>query len=494
MVFARSMVILRVTTTHQYCCFSHNESPTHCSSLLCSFLPGPDKTDKRLGVCKVTKYTFDWCCAKFNNLVGVRPAMRAHFTSIPSPLWWAHWRHTDTPRLTQAPHLLQDYLNLISDTLRYRSGNDCSANQKSALVMPDPSPNTGFTLPMADLIKSTISKPLSCLVTDLKFLTNCNKWNKLRFAHSIRYFVTQYAILSLPMLIGQSIRYLVSPYDSWSLHTLLGLPIRYLPTHTLFGYSIRCLAYPYAAWPTHTQLGHSIRCLAYPYAAWPLHTLLGLPIRCLATPYAAWPTHTLFALFCPPSCATGLCEDLIKQNKGESRYSTRPMVLIKSAMVTDRISICVISNSDPKSNDLDRSAIATPKLLHTVKQPKVSSVNTCYIKTVTTRCGINHITAEPLPFHASLVSREAWREPSRLDNIELPNQTARPKMINSGPSYVRPIFHLASHSCFIYSRQLQACAVRACAGRWAERAPSFSCNSRPLPTCKSVPFTNVNKY
>ncbi|KAG8274197.1 hypothetical protein J6590_004214 [Homalodisca vitripennis] len=28
------------------------------------------------------------------------------------------------------------------------------------------------------------------------------------------------------------------------------------------------------------------------------------------------------ALFCPPSWATGLCEDLIKQNKGESRYST----------------------------------------------------------------------------------------------------------------------------------------------------------------------------
>ncbi|KAG8277500.1 hypothetical protein J6590_041667 [Homalodisca vitripennis] len=52
-------------------------------------------------------------------------------------------------------------------------------------------------------------------------------------------------------------------------------------------------------------------------------------------------------LFCPPSWATGLCEDLIKQNKGESRYSTRSMVLIKSAM----------------SNDLDRSAIATPQFV-----------------------------------------------------------------------------------------------------------------------------------
>ncbi|KAG8271613.1 hypothetical protein J6590_059088 [Homalodisca vitripennis] len=30
-------------------------------------------------------------------------------------------------------------------------------------------------------------------------------------------------------------------------------------------------------------------------------------------------------LFCPFSCATGLCKDLIKQNKGESRYSTRSM-------------------------------------------------------------------------------------------------------------------------------------------------------------------------
>ncbi|KAG8263791.1 hypothetical protein J6590_024019, partial [Homalodisca vitripennis] len=48
------------------------------------------------------------------------------------------------------------------------------------------------------------------------------------------------------------------------------------------------------------------------------------------------------SLFCTPSWATGLCEDLIKQNKGESRYSTRSMVLIKN----------------PKSND--RSAIATP--------------------------------------------------------------------------------------------------------------------------------------
>ncbi|KAG8272158.1 hypothetical protein J6590_047172 [Homalodisca vitripennis] len=53
------------------------------------------------------------------------------------------------------------------------------------------------------------------------------------------------------------------------------------------------------------------------------------------------------SLFCPPSWATGLCEDLIKQNKGESRYSTRSMVLIKSAMF----------------NDLDRSAIGTPHVV-----------------------------------------------------------------------------------------------------------------------------------
>ncbi|KAG8254954.1 hypothetical protein J6590_104300 [Homalodisca vitripennis] len=39
-------------------------------------------------------------------------------------------------------------------------------------------------------------------------------------------------------------------------------------------------------------------------------------------------------LFCP---STGICDDLIKQNKAESRYITRLIVLIKSAMVTGRI-------------------------------------------------------------------------------------------------------------------------------------------------------------
>ncbi|KAG8246016.1 hypothetical protein J6590_049295 [Homalodisca vitripennis] len=48
-----------------------------------------------------------------------------------------------------------------------------------------------------------------------------------------------------------------------------------------------------------------------------------------------YPIHS--ALFCPSSWVTGLCEDLIKQNKGESRYSTRLIVLIKNAPVTDRI-------------------------------------------------------------------------------------------------------------------------------------------------------------
>ncbi|KAG8288746.1 hypothetical protein J6590_010855 [Homalodisca vitripennis] len=37
---------------------------------------------------------------------------------------------------------------------------------------------------------------------------------------------------------------------------------------------------------------------------------------------------SLSPLFCPSSCATGLYEDLIKQNKGESRYSARSMILI----------------------------------------------------------------------------------------------------------------------------------------------------------------------
>ncbi|KAG8280031.1 hypothetical protein J6590_091172 [Homalodisca vitripennis] len=63
----------------------------------------------------------------------------------------------------------------------------------------------------------------------------------------------------------------------------------------------------------------------------------------------------------PRLSATGLCEDLIKQNNGESRYSTRSMVLIKSATVTDRIRTCAISNSDSKSNDLDRSAVGSPR-------------------------------------------------------------------------------------------------------------------------------------
>ncbi|KAG8322183.1 hypothetical protein J6590_028254 [Homalodisca vitripennis] len=55
--------------------------------------------------------------------------------------------------------------------------------------------------------------------------------------------------------------------------------------------------------------------------------------------------------------------DLIKQNKGESRYSIRLLVLIESAMVTDMIRIGAISNADPKSNVLDRSAIGISSIL-----------------------------------------------------------------------------------------------------------------------------------
>ncbi|KAG8248194.1 hypothetical protein J6590_045228 [Homalodisca vitripennis] len=58
-----------------------------------------------------------------------------------------------------------------------------------------------------------------------------------------------------------------------------------------------------------------------------------------------------------------MCEGLLSQNKGESQYSTRSMILVKSATVTDRIRTCAISNSEPKSNVLDRSAIGTPSLL-----------------------------------------------------------------------------------------------------------------------------------
>ncbi|KAG8333797.1 hypothetical protein J6590_103032, partial [Homalodisca vitripennis] len=54
--------------------------------------------------------------------------------------------------------------------------------------------------------------------------------------------------------------------------------------------------------------------------------------------------------------------DLMIQNKGESRYSTRSMVLMKSGKVTDRIRTCAISNSDLKSNIwgglwIDRSSL-----------------------------------------------------------------------------------------------------------------------------------------
>ncbi|KAG8294920.1 hypothetical protein J6590_092054 [Homalodisca vitripennis] len=50
-----------------------------------------------------------------------------------------------------------------------------------------------------------------------------------------------------------------------------------------------------------------------------------------------------------------------QQNKGESRYSTRWMVLITNARVTDRIRrTCAISNSDSQSNVLDRSASGSP--------------------------------------------------------------------------------------------------------------------------------------
>ncbi|KAG8295316.1 hypothetical protein J6590_082530 [Homalodisca vitripennis] len=65
-------------------------------------------------------------------------------------------------------------------------------------------------------------------------------------------------------------------------------------------------------------------------------------------------------LFYSSSWAIGLCEDLIKHNKGESRYSTRSMVLIKIARFTDRIRSCAISNSDSKSNVLDRTPIVIP--------------------------------------------------------------------------------------------------------------------------------------
>ncbi|KAG8335834.1 hypothetical protein J6590_058616 [Homalodisca vitripennis] len=49
-----------------------------------------------------------------------------------------------------------------------------------------------------------------------------------------------------------------------------------------------------------------------------------------------------------------------ENNKGESRYSTRSIVLINSTRVTDRIQTCAISNSDSKPNVLESSAIGIP--------------------------------------------------------------------------------------------------------------------------------------
>ncbi|KAG8332200.1 hypothetical protein J6590_026370 [Homalodisca vitripennis] len=55
--------------------------------------------------------------------------------------------------------------------------------------------------------------------------------------------------------------------------------------------------------------------------------------------------------FFPSSWTTGLCEELIKQNKKERRTSISLKVLIKSAMVTDRIRTCAISNSSLKPGE-----------------------------------------------------------------------------------------------------------------------------------------------
>ncbi|KAG8285048.1 hypothetical protein J6590_089383 [Homalodisca vitripennis] len=81
-----------------------------------------------------------------------------------------------------------------------------------------------------------------------------------------------------------------------------------------------------------------------------------IPISCLGSEMLKTQPQLAYgiALFCPSSWATGLYEDLIKQDKEESRYST-------SARVTDRIPTYAISNSDSKPNVLDHSVIATLK-------------------------------------------------------------------------------------------------------------------------------------
>ncbi|KAG8275530.1 hypothetical protein J6590_083698 [Homalodisca vitripennis] len=60
------------------------------------------------------------------------------------------------------------------------------------------------------------------------------------------------------------------------------------------------------------------------------HDILGSKVTAVPSSFCT--------LFCPSSWAAGLCEDLIKQNKGENqyKYSTSLIVLIKSATLTDR--------------------------------------------------------------------------------------------------------------------------------------------------------------
>ncbi|KAG8252407.1 hypothetical protein J6590_057832 [Homalodisca vitripennis] len=78
-------------------------------------------------------------------------------------------------------------------------------------------------------------------------------------------------------------------------------------------------------------------------------------------------------LLCPSAWAIGLCE----QNKGKTRYTTKSMVLLKSATVTYRSLTCSISNSDLKSNALSTAPTVTGRTF--LWQPSPARMNFFYI-------------------------------------------------------------------------------------------------------------------
>ncbi|KAG8261383.1 hypothetical protein J6590_074237 [Homalodisca vitripennis] len=113
---------------------------------------------------------------------------------------------------------------------------------------------------------------------------------------------------------------------------------------------------------------------------------------------------------------------IIKQNKEESRYSTRLMVLIKSERVTDRIRTCAISNSNSKSTILDHSAIPTKRtfdLISTILKMEIRIGFTCVSIPRRTRVSQRRAMIN-IKIHLSLVnSKHASGTPKRATRREM---------------------------------------------------------------------------